>query len=247
MFAEIDLSGVAELASEIGLALWAFGMTPAGKITYMVLGLLYVVGMAKTSVVSTASGAKWAAGLFSFGKVSEVCQNACNLLLGADTQTDQKKLGINGLGQETTETTVKAGLLVITLESGGIVLHGTDLAGKLSRRERRRILSVARYVRKRILATERERDRQVAAHLLKGMGEPPNTGLKSEVFQTPGRVLCVPTSAEGVPLSGQAPFNGDPYHPGPGLSPATRRLDEGCGSSGNGKPVSCAGSCPGCR
>ncbi len=112
-----------------------------------------------------ATAVRWTAGLFR-GKGGEVCVAACRLLDGTDTQTDQKKLGIDGAGQEKFETTVKAGLLVVTLETADIQLHGSDLSAKLHRREKRRILRCAARRRREILARELETARAEAAELM---------------------------------------------------------------------------------
>jgi len=100
------------------------------------------------------------------GKGGEVCEAACKLLESGDTQTDQKKMGIDGFGKQTNETIVKAGLLVVTLETGGIRLTDADLSAKLHRRERRRILRCAARHRREILACELERSRQETAELM---------------------------------------------------------------------------------
>lgn len=180
-----------------------------------------IIGSAYTLWWATTKAVK--AGRMPFGwlSTSELCREACKLLLSSDTQTDAKKLPINGLGETPTETTVKAGGLVVCLETGLIQLFGSPFSSKLSRRECRRILSVARYVRKRILRTELERDRQVAAHLLKVMAQPATTGATGGILYT---------AMNGAPQPPPAVAS---------LSPATRRFVE---ESLGGKPT-----CPGCR
>jgi uncharacterized membrane protein len=191
-----------------------------------------IIGSIYTLWWFSTKGARLAGAPLGWIRIGDVCRAAIKLLESADTQTDQKKLGIDAMGSQGTETTVKAGLLVVTLESGGIALHGTDLSAKLHRRERRRILRCAKRRRAEILAQELETARQEAAELM---------------ARKPGAKTSEPGGATTGFLGGvssvlQVPFNGDPRgQAGASLSPATRRLADECNLNSGGKPVACAG------